>query len=229
MKPIIGVVEWPYFDKDGDLIYEVPNQIVEQISKHGGIPVGIFPTQIADFQNKRLSEIDELTVSEKEDIVSSLRRVDAIIKPGAIKVYGFERLMYEYAFERDIPYLGICAGMQMMAAYQNDEVKNVKIENGSHRSDEKYAHSIKIARGTLLYNILKSDIIMVNSRHSYSISSPGIHMVSAISDDGVIEGIEARDKKFNIGVQWHPESLNDQNTDNLFGEFIEAAKRPYSL
>ena len=90
MKPIIGIIEWPYKDSDGDLIYEVPNQIVEQISKHGGIPVGIFPTQIADFQNKRLSEIEELTIGEKEDIVSSLRRVDAIIKPGALRIYGYE-------------------------------------------------------------------------------------------------------------------------------------------
>ena len=229
MKPIIGIIEWPYKDEDGDLIYEVPNNIVEQISRHGGIPVGIFPTQIVDFQNKRLSEIEELTIGEKEDIVSSLRRVDAIIKPGAIKIYGFERYMYEYAFERDIPYLGICAGMQMMASYKNDEVKNVKIENGNHRSKEQYAHKIRIAKGTLLYNILGLEEIMVNSRHSYSISSPGVHMVSAMSEDSIIEGIEARDKKFNIGVQWHPESLDDQNTSNLFDAFVEAAKRPYSL
>ena len=54
MKPIIGIVEWPYVDKDGDLIYEVVNPIVEKISKYGGIPIGIFPTQVEDFQNKKL-------------------------------------------------------------------------------------------------------------------------------------------------------------------------------
>lgn len=225
MKPIIGIVEWPYYDKDGDLIYEVPNNIVEKVSKHGGIPVGIFPTQIVDFQNKRLSEIDELTIGEEDDIRYSLSRVDAIIKPGAIKVYGFERFMYEYAFERDMPYLGICAGMQMMAAYKSENIHNVKIDGNNHRSEEKYAHKVRIARGTLLYNIFKLDEMMVNSRHSYCISSPGIHMVSAIAEDGIIEGIEARDKKFNIGLQWHPESLDDENSNNLFGEFIEAAKR----
>ena len=101
MKPIIGIVEWPYKDEDGDLIYEVPNNIVEQVSKNGGMPVGIFPTQIVDFQNKRLSEIEALTNSEEDDIRYSLSRVDAIIKPGALKVYGFERFMYEYAFERN--------------------------------------------------------------------------------------------------------------------------------
>ena len=66
---------------------------------------------------------------------------------------------------------------------------------------------------------------MVNSRHSYAISSPGIHMVNAVSEDGIIEGIEAKDRRFQIGVQWYPESLNDENTNTLFGEFIEAAKR----
>ena len=225
MKPIIGIIEWPYKDEDGDLIYEVPNNIVEQVSKNGGIPIGILPTQIVDFQNKRLSEIEALTISEEDDIRYSLSRVDAIIKPGALKVYGFERFMYEYAFERNIPYLGICAGMQMMAAYQSDNIQNVKIDGNNHRSKEQYAHKIRIANGTLLYSILNKDEIMVNSRHSYAISSPGIHMVNAVSEDGIIEGIEAKDRRFQIGVQWHPESLDDENTNALFGEFIEAAKR----
>lgn len=225
MKPIIGIIEWPYKDEDGDLIYEVPNNIVEKISKHGGIPVGIFPTQICDFQNKRLSEIDELTVGEKNDMQYSLSRVDAIIKPGAIKVYGFERYIYHYTFEHDMPYLGICAGMQMMAGYENSNYNNVRNESDIHHSKEDYVHKIKIAKGTLLYNILKLEEIMVNSRHRYHIANPGIHCVNAISEDGIIEGIEAKDKLFHLGVQWHPESLNDDNTDKIFDEFIECAKK----
>jgi hypothetical protein len=65
MKPIIGVVEWPYTDKDGDLIYEVPNSIIEKISKYGGIPIGIFPTQIEEYQNKKSNDIPKLSINEK--------------------------------------------------------------------------------------------------------------------------------------------------------------------
>ena len=119
--------------------------------------------------------------------------------------------------------------MQMMASYKSLNINNTKIDGNNHHSKEEYVHSVRIAKGTLLYNIFKTEEIMVNSRHRYCISSPGIHTVSAVSDDGIIEGIEAKDKLFNIGVQWHPESLNDSNTDNLFGEFIEAAKKTYRL
>lgn len=225
MKPIIGIVEWPYKDEDGDLIYEVPNNIVEKISIHGGIPVGIFPTQIEDFQNKRLSEIDELTFIEKQDLIESLDRVDAIIKPGALKIYGYERYIYDYAFNKDIPYLGICAGMQMMAGYQNNKYNNVKNETDIHHSKEEYAHTLRILKDTLLYNILKEEEIMVNSRHRYHIANPGINEVNAVSEDGIIEGIENRDKLFHLGVQWHPENLNDDNTNKIFDEFIESAKK----
>ena len=225
MKPIIGIIEWPYKDEDGDLIYEVPNNIVEKISIHGGIPVGIFPTQIEDFQNKRLSEIDELTFIEKQDLRESLDRVDAIIKPGALKIYGFERYIYDYAFNKDIPYLGICAGMQLMAGFQNDKYNNVKNETDIHHSKEEYAHKLRILKNTLLYDILKTEEIEVNSRHRYHIANAGIHDINAYSEDGIIEGIENRDKLFHLGVQWHPENLNDENTNKIFDEFIESAKK----
>lgn len=226
MKPIIGIVEWPYVDKDGDLIYEVINPIVEKISKYGGIPVGIFPTQIDNFQNKRLNEINELTNLEKYDLNQSLSICDAIIKPGALKIYGFERYVYDYAFQKDVPYIGICAGMQMMSYYNKDNVKNERNEDRGviHRSDEEYAHEIKIEKNTLLYDILKKDEINVNSRHSFHITSPGIHKVSAYSCDGLIEAIESMDKKFQLGLQWHPEMLNDENTEKIFTRFIEEAE-----
>lgn len=227
MKPIIGIVEWPYVDKDGDLIYEVVNPIVEKISKYGGIPIGIFPTQVEDFQNKKLSEISELTNLEKTDLNQTLSMCDAIIKPGALKIYGFERYIYNYAFQKDVPYIGICAGMQMMAYYNKDNVKNERNEDKGviHHSKEKYVHEIRILKDTLLYDILDKEEIMVNSRHNFHITSPGTHEVSAYSKDGLIEAIENKDKKFQLGLQWHPEMLDDENTEKLFTRFIEEAEQ----
>ena len=225
MKPIIGIVEWPYRDEDKDLIYEVPNQIVERISKHGGIPIGIFPTQIEDFQNKKMSEIKDLDIIEKEDLNESLSMCDAIIKPGALRIYGYERYIYGYTLEHNMPYLGICAGMQIMAGHNNSNYNNIKIESDiNHHSKDKYAHKIKIFKNTLLYEILKEEEIVVNSRHKYEIQNPGTLSVSAYAPDGVIEAIENKDKLFQLGVQWHPENLNDIYSDKLFDSFIEHAE-----
>ncbi len=224
MKPIIGIVEWPYKDVDSDLIYEVTNNIVEKISKHGGLPVGIFPTQIEDFQNKRIPEIKELSIDEKNDLNSTLNMCDAIIKPGALRIYGYERYIYSYTLEHNMPYLGICAGMQIMAGHNNDNYNNKKIESDiKHHSKEEYAHKIRILKYTLLHEILKEEEILVNSRHNYEIKNPGNLEISAYSPDGVIEAIENRDQLFNLGVQWHPENINDIYSDRLFDSFIEYA------
>lgn len=222
MKPVIGIIEWPYKDIDEDLIYEVTNNIVEKISKHGGIPVGIFPTQIEDFQNKRIPEIKYLEQIEKEDLNESLNMCDAIIKPGALRIYGYERYIYGYTLEHNMPYLGICAGMQIMAGHNNSKYNNVKIVSDiNHHSKEEHAHKIKIFKNTLLYEILKEEEILVNSRHRYHIVNPGIHSISAYAPDGVIEAIENKDRLFQLGVQWHPENLNDIYSDRLFDSFIE--------
>lgn len=227
MKPIIGIVEWPYIDKDMDKIYEVVNPIVEKISENGGIPIGIFPTQIDDFQNKKLDDIRKLNKNEKEDLIQSLQICDAIIKPGAIKIYGFERFIYDYTLKKDIPYLGICAGMQMMANHNNKKIQNEKNEYRgiNHNTKDEYAHKIQIKKDTLLYDILKEEEIMVNSRHNFHINNPGSNRISAYSEDGIIEAIENESKLFHIGLQWHPESLNDQNNKKIFQKFIESAEK----
>lgn len=226
-KPIIGVLEYPYKDKDCDLIYEVLSPIIESISKSGGIPIGIFPTQIADFQNERLRNIPELSSHEKNDIVNSIKMCDAIIKPGALKIFEFDRFVYEYVLKENIPYLGICAGMQVMASYGKEFICNKKIENTSiqHKvRNEDYAHEIKLLSGKLK-KMLKKNKIMVNSRHLYQIEDSGINKVSALSKDGVIEAIENPLCDFNIGLQWHPELMKeDENSKIIFNHFVDAAE-----
>lgn len=227
MKPIIGVIEWPYLDKDGDYIYEIPTQIVEWIIRSGGRPLGIFPSNIEQFYDKKLTEIPPLTEFEHKDLVESVSLCDAIIKPGGNKTYNHERQIYEYCYKNNIPYLGICAGMQMMAAYGSEKMTNVKNDsNINHRSDDLYAHKILIQELTLLKKILKKDEIFVNSRHNYHISNSGIQNVSARAEDGVIEAIESPTCDFHLGVQWHPESLpkDDENSQIIFGELVEHAK-----
>ena len=75
--------------------------------------------------------------------------------------------------------------------------------------------------------LIGEEIIDVNSRHKYAITKVNNAKINAISEDGIIEGIEFENKKFAIGVQWHPEdmSLYDKNMEKLIKAFIESTKK----
>ena len=227
MKPIIGIVEWPYLDIDGDSIYEVITPIVEWIIRSGGRPIGLFSANIDDFVNKRINELNQLTELELKELKETIMMCDGIIKPGATKFYPYENKIYEYAYDENIPYFGICAGMQIMRNHNSEYVPNIKNDtNITHYKKEGYAHYINIKPNTKLHSIIGKDRIEVNSRHKYHLANSGLKEVAALADDDIIEALEVKEKLFNIGVQWHPELLpmSDLNSQNLFGEFIEAAK-----
>ena len=225
MKPIIGIVGHPYINKDDNLIFQTTKSIVKKISEYGGLPIIICPTQVEDYYDKKITEINKLTFYEKDDLNKILDICDAIIKPGATRIYEYERYIYEYTYKKDIPYLGICAGMQLMAHYNNEKSNEKNNSFINHCSKEKYVHTINIVHNTLLYEILKQDEIIVNSIHNYHICSPGINIVNAYSKDGIIEGIENKDKLFHLGLQWHPEGLNDINTARIFDSLMDNALR----
>ena len=224
-KPVIGVLEYPYTDCDGDLMFEVLSPVITALVQAGARPVGIYPTQTEEYQNKRISEIPELTEEEKQDLIDSISMCDGIIKPGAVRIYGFDRFVYEYVLKNNIPFLGICAGMQVMAAYGKDSVNNIKIGSDiNHRvNDGSYVHSIDLFPGKLK-TIIGRDSIMVSSKHRYQISDCGVHRIAAAAPDGVIEAIENPDCDFNIGLQWHPEYMpDDEATRRIFRSFVESA------
>ena len=227
MKPLIGIVEWPYLDQDNDKIYEILTPIVEWIVRSGGRPIGLFPTQIDEFVDKRIPDINKMNEIELKEVKETIMMCDGIIKPGATKIYPHENKIYEYAYDENIPYLGICGGMQIMRNHNIQYKPNIKNDsNIIHHKREGYAHTVSIVPDTRLYSIIHLENIEVNSRHNYHIPDAGLKTVTAYASDGVIEALEDDTKLFNIGVQWHPELLpeDDINSINLFGEFIESAK-----
>lgn len=232
--PLVGIIEWPYYNSEKANAYEVPVEVVDKVISAGGIPVGIFPTQVCSFQQTRLSDMPELLPCEKKDLEDVLSFMDGVIKPGAFKAYEFDKYIHSYTVANNMPYFGICAGMQIMTYPEgklvntnpNDDVADVEL----HSAHNGYAHDIIIAHDTRLYDILKKDRIMVNSKHKKCIPRKSLEnfIISAEADDKTVEAIEIADKAFQIGVQWHPELLDDEYTDKIFGSFIEESKT-YSL
>ena len=197
------------------------------VTKFGGIPLLILPVDKDD-----LSCINLYSEEDIKDLESVLSLCDGFILPGGDTWYSLDEVVIDYAIRRDKPLLAICLGMQALSkvlsgekriAYDNTIKNNTLINHLEPNKD--YVHSVIIDKNSKLYSIIGKKEIWVNSRHSYHVPELDNNLICARSSDGLIEGVELKDKKFIIGVQWHPESnLEDEHSKKLFKSFFDNFK-----
>ena len=156
----------------------------------------------------------------------------------------YELKILQWAFEQDVPVLGICRGFQMMNVFAGGIlIPDIPTWQESHsvspclahrqKGDQTLAtHDIALESGSRLQTLLgKVENIGVNTSHHQALSKVGKgFQVSGRAPDGIIEGIEHPGKSFWVGVQFHPERLWKRYSvfSDLFRGFIAAAMR-YSM
>ena len=196
--PIIGVITRKSISPDGHKINIIYEDIIKAIIKNDGTTIGI---------------------TLDKNYKSLINLCDGIIFQGGddFEKYDFEALKYIYDINK--PVLGICLGMQLMGMLFDGSMIDIK----NHKSKLNYVHEVRIKEYSKLSSIYKCNILKVNSRHKSIIKSTNLNIVG-LSQDGFIEAIEDPNKKFFIGVQWHPENMVDYDNkqNNLFKYFIES-------
>lgn len=228
MKPMIGVIGRPDMASDDDKVICIWEGTRRAIVKKGGIPFLILPTQDVEYDSLKPKDTPKLTEEEKNELKRLVDMCDGLLLPGGYKWYEFDEFIYNYALEKNMPILGICAGMQMMCRIdqnKNNICKDTTINH--HQRDKKYVHNVSIIDNTILSKIIDEKEIKVNSKHNYHVSSTANLKVSAYSEDGLIEAVEYDDKDFVIGVQWHPETMldYDENANKILDEFINKCRK----
>ena len=144
----------------------------------------------------------------------------------------FEMKICKLCIKKNIPILGICGGEQLLnvscgGTLIQDIKKNNKIpiDHEQKNPRNKTSHTVKIKNGTKLHKIINKKKIDVNSAHHQAVKKLGNDLIiSAVSEDGIIEAIENTKHKWCIGVQWHPEFLITKSDKLLISEFIRATK-----
>ncbi|WP_420345310.1 gamma-glutamyl-gamma-aminobutyrate hydrolase family protein [Pelagibius sp.] len=143
----------------------------------------------------------------------------------------FEAAVTRGALERDMPVLGICGGQQLLNVVLGgsliqhipDEVEAALAHEQPNPRDEA-GHDVALTGDSLLRDICRAEVLPVNSAHHQAVKAPGRGLrVNAVAPDGVIEGIEAPDYRFCLGVQWHPEFAITPSDRAIFRAFVAAA------
>ena len=200
--------------------------------------------------------IDSETVT-KDNASDILRGCDGVIIPGGFGNRGIEGKIAaaQYARENNVPYLGLCLGMQIAVIEFARHVCGIADAN-SGEFDEGGAHLVidfmpdqnnsmnkggtmrlgsypcKIKPGTMMEKCYQKELIGERHRHRYEFNNDyralmeekGL-VVSGTSPDGhIVETVELTDKRFYVGVQFHPEFKSRPNRAHpLFLEFIKAS------
>ena len=144
----------------------------------------------------------------------------------------FEWAVTEGALKRNMPVLGICGGQQLLNVVLGgsliqhipDEIDNPLAHEQPNPRDEA-GHAVAVTEGTLLHRIARNTLLSVNSAHHQAVKDVGKNVtINSIAPDGVVEGIEAPEYAFCLGVQWHPEFSIDPADTLIFKAFINAAE-----
>lgn len=130
--------------------------------------------------------------------------------------------------ERDKPTFGSCHGMQVLAAIHGCKLRSDAGEKHSVQSlDEKKMHTVSIVPGSKIAQITGQTQMSVNTRHREYVSQICDPVIEAAhAEDGIIEAIEIKGKRFAIGCQWHQENFwqEDHPGNKLFQAFVEETK-----
>lgn len=232
-KPIIGIgsdVQSPPGHRERSFVYL---NYTEALRKAGAVPVIIppQPENAADI----LDGLDGIVLAGGEDCDPAAygeERHPSVSETMDPRRQTNDLSLARAARERGVPTLGICLGMQVMnVAAGGTLVQDIASQVGTdieHASEpeDRGRHDVIVEKGTRLGDILRERELNVNSSHHQAVGNVGEGLrVTAHAPDGVVEGLEDPKHPFYVGVQWHPEDMNGEDSaSKLFGAFLEAAR-----
>lgn len=229
-KAIIGIVSTIEYVMKGNYkkeVISVNSDYINMIEGSGGIPL-IIPSTVSEKDILKIADnIDGLLLIGGEDVGEQLYKKTGSKISNRDKL---EAVIYKYCKDKDIPILGICRGMQIINVLEGGTLTNIKEEKIRHFIEDDgwiNYHNIVIKDNTKLEKIISKKEYVVSSVHHQKVNKVGKDIiVNAISEDGIVEGIEVANKKFIMGFQGHIEKclVNYKEYKKIIDLFIKESE-----
>lgn len=225
MRPLIGITVVPYPEpgnaRTGGRL-ELNYNYAQAVCDAGGVPLLIPPQADAA---EIMARIHGLLIPGGADIDpahygADPHRATQVTTP---ERYPFEKALLDAA-PADLPVLGVCYGCQLLAVAAGGTLVQHLPDTVGHSQDEGgTSQGYDVETDTKLGDAVGA-IAQGESWHHQSVDDPGRGMrVAARNSDGTVEAIEATDRDWTIGVQWHPERSPGATSHALFREFVARA------
>ena len=241
-RPLIAVTCSTYYGKpwgaysNNQRLDYVPVEYIVSVEMAGGLPLCLPLVEDPETIGAILDRVDGLILTGGPDINPQF--YDQEPKPNLGEIdYDLDIMELEaarMAVEAGRPVLGICRGIQLLAAaFGGELIQDIPTETPNTLNHDQDAaksvqtHKVFIDRGSLLHEIVGQEEIWVNSKHHQAVGVlPPEFVATAHSSDGLIEAMENPNHPFLLGVQWHPEGTSgvDESSRRIFQALVEACR-----
>jgi putative glutamine amidotransferase len=205
------------------------------IEAAGGIPVVVPPleTEAAEPLLERVSGVC-LTGGPDLDPTAYAARSHEQLGPTWSELDAFELALARAADARRLPILAICRGLQVLNVARggtlHQHLPDVVGRSVNHRQREPASeptHWVTLDGASRVSEILGRRRVKVNSCHHQAVAELGqLLNITGRASDGTVECLEALDREFVVGVQWHAECLRERGVHStLFAAFVHASRR----
>lgn len=222
-RPIIGIAANEIKDAGGTFyhlpISYIPCGYVKAIQHVGGLPF-LLPVGSPELAKEYVTQIDKLILAGGQNVSPMLYGEAVQVKAATLSQERdqFELALIKEALAQKKPIFAVCRGLQLVnvalggSLYQDiSQLNNRKIAHMQIPvSREIPTHQIRTEEASILRKIYGEETL-VNSFHFQAIKKVAEELkVTALSEDGIIEGVESKDPNLAIlGVQWHPDFAYD--------------------
>jgi len=226
-RPVVGITtyvepaSWGHWQLDAALI---PYMYVQAIERAGGTPLLVPPVE--DGVEEILDALDGLLLSGGADLDPESYGAEphpetSGTRPARDRA---ELALLEGALARDLPVLAVCRGSQVLnVARGGDLVQHLPDVVGGEQHREVSGvfseHPVRVDPSSKLGAV--DGPVMSHHHQGFGRLGEGLREV-AWADDGTIEAVEDPDRRFTVGVLWHPEAGEDAR---LFEALVAEAAR----